>query len=64
MDSSFLQPTPSWPCGLQIVRLPCCLERKRVLRKQEHLSMLEHFLTRTTVWAPPVTTTEEQIRQA
>ena len=64
MNSSFPQPTPSSPCGLQIACSPWWLERKCVLRKEEHPSMLECLLTRTMVWVPPVSTKEEQSRPA
>ena len=52
MNSSFLQPIPSSPCGLQIARPPWWLQGKCVLRKEEHPSILECLLTRTTVWVP------------
>ena len=63
-DSSFPQPAPSSPCGLQIPHPPCWLRRKCVLRKQAHPKMLERLLTRTLVWSPPASTKDEQSRRA
>ena len=56
MNSSFRPLTASSYCGLQIAHPRTSCTRKCVLRKQEHPRILDRFLTRTTLWAPPTST--------